>query len=109
MAVRNPLRARTRSGATASGSAWVVREIVQQPVGALNPYVHNARQHSDAQIELVANSIRTFGFTNPILVDGLQRYLGIELEDALATARPSPNTTCSSPCRSSSNVRLSCT
>lgn len=34
----------------------------------LIPYARNARTHSDAQIAEIAGSIRTFGFSNPILV-----------------------------------------
>ena len=37
---------------------------------ALIPYARNSRTHSDEQIAQVAASIREFGFTNPILVDG---------------------------------------
>ena len=40
--------------------------------GALIPYASNARTHSDAQIAQIAASIREFGFTNPVLVDGEQ-------------------------------------
>lgn len=36
----------------------------------LIPYSRNARTHSDAQVAQIAASIREFGFTNPILVDG---------------------------------------
>jgi alkylhydroperoxidase/carboxymuconolactone decarboxylase family protein YurZ len=32
-------------------------------------YAQNARTHTDAQIDQIANSIRNFGWTNPILVD----------------------------------------
>lgn len=39
-------------------------------VASLIPYVRNARTHSDAQVAQIAASIREFGFTNPILVDG---------------------------------------
>src|SRR6185312_3934615 len=39
-------------------------------VTELIPYVRNARTHSDAQVAQIAASIREFGFTNPILVDG---------------------------------------
>jgi DNA modification methylase len=39
-------------------------------VSVLIPYVRNARTHSDAQVAQIAASIREFGFTNPILVDG---------------------------------------
>ena len=35
----------------------------------LVPYAKNARRHSDDQIEQIANSIKEFGFNNPILVD----------------------------------------
>lgn len=40
------------------------------PVETLVPYVNNARTHSDAQVAQIAASIREFGFTNPVLVDG---------------------------------------
>nr|WP_244153654.1 site-specific DNA-methyltransferase [Sulfitobacter delicatus] len=36
----------------------------------LVPYVNNARTHSEAQVALIAGSIRAFGFNNPVLVDG---------------------------------------
>ena len=39
-------------------------------VAELVPYARNARTHSDAQVAQLAASIREFGFTNPILVDG---------------------------------------
>jgi len=44
--------------------------IEYRPVESLVPYVNNARTHSDEQIAQIAASIREFGFTNPILVDG---------------------------------------
>jgi len=40
------------------------------PLASLIPYARNARTHSDAQVAQIAASIREFGFTNPILVDG---------------------------------------
>lgn len=40
------------------------------PVDALIPYARNARTHSPGQIAQIAASIREFGFTNPVLVDG---------------------------------------
>nr|DAF74459.1 MAG TPA: ParB protein [Caudoviricetes sp.] len=36
----------------------------------LKPYKNNARTHSDRQIEKIADSIREFGFINPVLIDG---------------------------------------
>lgn len=45
-------------------------EIKQIPVSDLIPYQKNARTHSEAQIAQIAASIREFGFTNPVLLDG---------------------------------------
>ena len=39
-------------------------------VDELVPYCRNARTHSDAQVAQIAASIREFGFTNPVLIDG---------------------------------------
>ncbi len=39
-------------------------------VAELVPYARNARTHSEAQVAQIAASIREFGFTNPVLVDG---------------------------------------
>jgi ParB-like chromosome segregation protein Spo0J len=39
-------------------------------VAELIPYARNARTHSETQMAQIAASIREFGFTNPILVDG---------------------------------------
>ena len=36
----------------------------------LKPYPRNARTHSKKQIRQIAESVRQFGFTNPIIVDG---------------------------------------
>jgi DNA modification methylase len=38
-------------------------------IGSLRPYAGNARTHSKKQIRQIANSIKRFGFNNPILVD----------------------------------------
>jgi ParB-like chromosome segregation protein Spo0J len=43
--------------------------IVYQPPAALKPRKSNPRTHSKAQLKQIADSIRAFGFTNPILVD----------------------------------------
>ena len=45
-------------------------QISTVPVATLIPYARNARTHSDAQVAQIAASIREFGWTNPILVDG---------------------------------------
>lgn len=39
------------------------------PIGRLKPWARNARTHSKKQIGQIAESIRTFGFTNPVLID----------------------------------------
>uniref|UniRef100_UPI0018E54A06 ParB/Srx family N-terminal domain-containing protein n=1 Tax=Oceanibium sediminis TaxID=2026339 RepID=UPI0018E54A06 len=44
--------------------------VEQQAVAALVPYANNARTHSPRQVDLIAGSIRAFGFNNPVLVDG---------------------------------------
>ncbi len=44
--------------------------IKSTPVADLIPYARNARTHSDEQVAQIAASIREFGWTNPILVDG---------------------------------------
>ena len=45
------------------------QQIETLPVGSLKPYVRNPRTHSPKQIQQIANSIRQFGFTNPVLID----------------------------------------
>jgi DNA modification methylase len=44
-------------------------EVVYRATGELKPDPANARQHSHAQIRKLANSIETFGFNVPVLVD----------------------------------------
>jgi DNA modification methylase len=43
--------------------------IDYQAVSALKPRATNPRTHSEKQITQIANAIRRFGFTNPVLVD----------------------------------------
>jgi len=45
-------------------------KIEQLPTADLIPYAQNTRTHSEIQIQQIAGSIREFGFTNPILIDG---------------------------------------
>ena len=44
--------------------------IEYRAIDELIPFVNNARTHSDAQVAQLAASIREFGWTNPVLVDG---------------------------------------
>ncbi|MFN0263232.1 site-specific DNA-methyltransferase [Tepidamorphus sp. 3E244] len=43
--------------------------ITYRPLGELKPDPRNARTHPKKQIDQIAASIRSFGFTNPILTD----------------------------------------
>jgi len=43
-------------------------KIEMRPPGTLRPYAGNARQHSRKQVRQIAESIRRFGFTNPVLI-----------------------------------------
>lgn len=45
-------------------------EIRYRKVADLIPYAANARTHTDAQVAQIAGSIRRFGWTNPVIVDG---------------------------------------
>ena len=45
-------------------------KIETRLVADLLPYASNSRTHSDAQVAQIAASIKEFGWTNPILIDG---------------------------------------
>ena len=45
-------------------------ELIETPIEQLIPYARNARTHSDEQVAQIAASIKEFGFTNPVLIDG---------------------------------------
>jgi|TARA_R110001606_G_scaffold248662_1_gene396619 DNA modification methylase len=47
-----------------------VDAIKEIEIDRLIPYPNNARTHSDDQVAQIAASIKEFGFTNPVLVDG---------------------------------------
>src|SRR5262245_10661027 len=44
-------------------------KIDYTPVRELQPYANNARTHSRRQVRQIANSIKKFGFCNPVLID----------------------------------------
>ena len=46
--------------------AYSIQEI---PVENLSVYVNNSRTHSTEQVKQISNSIKEFGFTNPLLID----------------------------------------
>jgi DNA modification methylase len=49
--------------------------ILYQKIDQLKPYARNARQHSKRQIKQIAESIRVFGFVNPVLIDRNNRII----------------------------------
>lgn len=48
---------------------WPAAKIERRHINDLAPYLHNARVHSDEQIEQLAASIKQWGWTIPVLVD----------------------------------------
>ena len=49
---------------------WLSTHIERWPTEKLVPYARNARTHSEEQVAQIAASIRVFGWTNPVLLDG---------------------------------------
>jgi hypothetical protein len=47
-----------------------IAAIEQADTGSLRPYPGNPRTHSRKQVRQIAESIRRFGFTNPVLIGG---------------------------------------
>ena len=46
-----------------------MRRYENVKISELKPYENNARTHSEAQVEKIANSIKEFGFINPVIID----------------------------------------
>lgn len=44
-------------------------KVTYQRIADLEPYARNARLHSAEQVEAIAESMREYGWTNPVLVD----------------------------------------
>ena len=47
-----------------------MRKYENVDIKKLKPYENNARTHSEEQVEKIANSIKEFGFINPVIIDG---------------------------------------
>lgn len=45
------------------------KQIVMRNIKDLKPYKKNAKKHPKEQVEHIANSIKEFGFTQPVLID----------------------------------------
>lgn len=54
-----------------NSEGMTIDKIEQIAPGVLNPWARNARTHSRQQIRQIADSIETFGFTNPVLIDSI--------------------------------------
>lgn len=46
------------------------QELIYKSVEELIPYARNSRIHDENQVAQISASIREFGFTNPVLIDG---------------------------------------
>jgi len=44
-------------------------EIINLDINKIKPYDKNAKTHPEDQVQLIANSIKEFGFKTPILID----------------------------------------
>ena len=100
-------RNRAPKPAHAGLASLPIRELKVQvvPVATLKPYARNPRTHSKKQLRQIADSIRTFGWTKPILIDadagviaghgtlaaakllGIDRVPTIRLEDMTAAQK----------------------
>jgi ParB-like chromosome segregation protein Spo0J len=49
--------------------------VEMRPIASLKPYARNPRRHSNKQIRQIAESIRLFGFNNPVLIDGNEEII----------------------------------
>jgi hypothetical protein len=64
--VFNILRERLNGRTTRTAA---MTQIEHLPSGTLRPWPKNSRTHSRKQVRQIADSIRRFGFTNPVLID----------------------------------------
>jgi len=54
----------------------MAKQVIEHvAIEALRPWARNARTDSKKQIRQIADSIRAFGFTNPVLIDGANTIL----------------------------------
>lgn len=53
----------------------MANDITLERIDGLRPWSRNARTHSKKQIRQIAESIETFGFNNPVLIDEERRIL----------------------------------
>lgn len=63
-------KSKTVVSSRATPEQWPADAVERRAVSDLIPYARNARTHSDEQVAQIAASIKEWGWTNPILVDG---------------------------------------
>ena len=44
-------------------------EIIYKKINELKPYENNSRTHDESQIKQICESIKEYGWTNPVLID----------------------------------------
>jgi len=52
-----------------------IRRGLERNISTLKPHERNPRTHSRRQLEQIAESIKRFGFTNPVLIDDKDRII----------------------------------
>ena len=61
--------------------------VTYQPAANLKPHSQNARVHSPRQIAHLVKSMRIYGWTNPILIDGVRERGCVEVFHLAAPRR----------------------
>jgi len=64
-------------------STFPERRLTSTPLADLKPHPRNPRTHSRKQLKQIAESIRRFGFTNPVLVNDESRILAMSAASAM--------------------------
>src|SRR5690242_10850929 len=59
-----------RRSPTSQSPEALSRQIEWLAVATLRPFASNSRTHSARQVQQIVESIKQFGFTNPVLIDG---------------------------------------
>lgn len=66
---QNPLRVLFSDAGNPVSGLVTSLHLEHLPIGSLKPHTRNARTHSKRQIRQIAESIKVFGWTNPVLID----------------------------------------
>lgn len=62
-------KSRARSPGAAPAIEFTASDIVMRRVDELKPFPNNPKKHPPEQVDAIANSIKEFGFDQPILID----------------------------------------